>query len=36
MKELSTRRQLVLLTCHDHVRDLLVEKLPGAALVRLS
>ncbi|QYR23530.1 hypothetical protein KZ483_11790 [Paenibacillus sp. sptzw28] len=36
LKELSSRRQLVLLTCHDHVCDLLAEKLPGAELVRLS
>ncbi|WP_274650245.1 AAA family ATPase [Paenibacillus humicola] len=31
--ELSGRRQLVLLTCHEHIRDLLLDKLPEAKRV---
>ncbi|MBW7458211.1 chromosome segregation protein SMC, partial [Paenibacillus sepulcri] len=34
--ELSSRRQLVLLTCHDHIRDKLMEQLSSARLVHLS
>ncbi|BBH19367.1 hypothetical protein Back11_07120 [Paenibacillus baekrokdamisoli] len=36
VQELSERRQIILLTCHDHVRDLMVDKLPTAKLVQLS
>ncbi|MFC5650427.1 ATP-binding protein, partial [Paenibacillus solisilvae] len=34
--ELSGRRQIIMLTCHDHVRDLMMDKLPNAQLVRLA
>ncbi|UVI27958.1 AAA family ATPase [Paenibacillus spongiae] len=36
LREISGRRQLVLLTCHDHVRDLCMSRLPGAKLVELT
>ncbi|MFC4100091.1 AAA family ATPase [Paenibacillus xanthanilyticus] len=36
VKELAGRRQLLLLTCHPHIRDLLIEAMPAAQLVELT
>ncbi|TYP73740.1 AAA domain-containing protein [Paenibacillus methanolicus] len=36
VKEIAGRRQLLLLTCHPHIRDLLIEAMPAAQLVELS
>ncbi|CAH1215372.1 hypothetical protein PAECIP111893_03940 [Paenibacillus plantiphilus] len=36
LAELAQRRQLVLLTCHEHIRDLLMDRLSGAKLVHLA
>ncbi|GGD55999.1 AAA family ATPase [Paenibacillus nasutitermitis] len=34
--ELAGRRQIILLTCHDHIRDRIMERLEHARLVQLS
>ena len=34
--ELSGRRQIIMLTCHEHVRDLMIGSLPNVQLVELT
>ncbi|MBB3110014.1 uncharacterized protein YhaN [Paenibacillus phyllosphaerae] len=36
VREMSAGRQIILLTCHDHVRDRIMEKLPAAKLITLA
>jgi uncharacterized protein YhaN len=36
LRELAERRQIVLLTCHEHVRSLLLDKLPAAQSVAFT
>lgn len=36
VRELAGRRQLLLMTCHPHIKDLLLEAMPAAQLVELS
>lgn len=36
LKELAKRRQIILYTCHDHMRDALRECIPDAAIIELS
>ncbi|NBC71036.1 ATP-binding protein, partial [Paenibacillus sacheonensis] len=36
LKELAEQRQIIFFTCHAHMRDLLLERLPDARLVELA
>ncbi|WP_219837859.1 ATP-binding protein [Paenibacillus sp. R14(2021)] len=36
LEEIAARRQLIFFTCHAHVRDLLLARIPAAQLIRLG
>ncbi|SEM71979.1 AAA family ATPase [Paenibacillus sp. OV219] len=35
LRELAERRQIILFTCHDHMRDALLSAIPDAAIIEL-